>query len=803
MLRRAACSEGWDNLRPPERLVALRLLSRLWARQIRAGAVHPSSGTCPASRLPHKTSDGCWGARKDLWKIGRTPPLNNLSNIACAEPAQELSQLATASYLRWDMLALLLCSEANLPVAHENYVQRLASALPCGRTHLSAALAAYVDRLSQPLKSVSVSVSDEGELVRAKLLSVDSLQCPPQLLQAHGQPYGCGTKRSCGVHVPPPGSPCVVISVGSANGWAFERGFRRHKHCQIHTLDCTITPHVPAEIKEQVRFHKLCLASDTTVREASATPDRGSLAFVTWRNFTSSIGLTQPPHFFKMDIEGFEYGLLRDMVTDAYMLPLEMMVEIHWGQLNIVKELFSPAQLSARTAGATATITPRQLATFLLDMYREGGYAIVDRNDCLCSDPIYMHALSNVPPDTCKQNLNRSHATEVVFARLGGRISSSGSSIDSGSSLGRESTVDPRRAHPEEPHPQLLNRLDRRISHYNYSSTIPAALGTEILPEPWNRLLGSAINRLLTVPLTTHPYPHLLLPHFFDKALYDAIVEHFPSAHLDAWRYSNETRCTRQKLCRKRTIVGGAFANLDNGWPFPNWHEPYGSAAHSFWRGFYRALNSDAMKLAWLSAFAPIIERRQWGASDSGGPHWGAAAALPRAAASPHVSLYSNKMRDVLASQDLQVSLSFIDLEPGYVLEPHTDVCSKLVSAVLMVPYGDANGSTTGIADAMRGGSPGTILMQANASAPIQEAQCGETRKVFKGYAKVKATPYVHNSLMVFAPCSTSWHAVRANVRRRSIFLQLHYLEKSVRATAKTQHKNREPPQQGTCGRRL
>jgi hypothetical protein len=688
------------------------------------------------------------------------------------------------------MLALLLCSDANL--AHENYAQHLAAALPCGRTHLSAALAAYVDRLSQP--------PDEGELVRAKLLSVDSLQCPPQLLQAHGQPYGCGAKRSCGVHVPPPGSPCVVISVGSANGWAFERGFGRHKHCQIHTLDCTITPHVPAELKGQVRFHKLCLASDNTVREASATPKKGSLAFVTWRNFTSSIGLTRPPHFFKMDIEGFEYGLLRDMVTDTYMLPLEMMVEIHWGGLNVVKDLFSPAQLSAGTAGATAAITPRQLATFLLDMYREGGYAIVDQNDCLCSDPIYMHALSNVPPDTCKQNLNRSHATELVFARLGGwgQISSSGSTIESGTSHGRESTVDPR---PEEPHLQLLNRHDRRTSHYNYSSTIPAALETEILPEPWNRLLGSAINRLLTVPLTTHPYPHLLLPDFFDNTLYDAIVEHFPSAHLDAWRYSNETRCTRQKLCRKRTIVSGTFAHLDNGWPFPTWHEPNGSAAHGFWRGFYRALNSDAMKLAWLSAFAPIIELRQWGASDRGGPRWGAAAALPRAAASPHASLYSNKMRDVLTSQDLQVSLSFIDLEPGYVLEPHTDICSKLISAVLMVPYRDANGSAsvTSVADAIRGGSPGTILMQPNASAPIQESKCGETRKVFKGYTKVKATPYVHNSLMAFAPCSTSWHAVRANVRRRSIFLQLHYLSNTVRAGSKTWHKNREPPRQGTC----
>ena len=65
----SACGAGWTSLPSDD------------------SGSRPSSGTCPASRLPHKTSDGCWGARKDLWKIPGTRPLNNLSNIACAEPA--------------------------------------------------------------------------------------------------------------------------------------------------------------------------------------------------------------------------------------------------------------------------------------------------------------------------------------------------------------------------------------------------------------------------------------------------------------------------------------------------------------------------------------------------------------------------------------------------------------------------------------------------------------------------------------------------------------------------------------------
>lgn len=301
-----------------------------------------------------------------------------------------------------------------LHAAHDEYIRRVASFLPGGPANLSSALAAYERRLERPYS--------REELVRQEIVFTDAaLQCPESQLQAHGHPYGCGAKRSCGVRIPPMGQPCVVISVGSANGWSFERGFKSHKHCRIHTLDCTITPRIPEEIRSQVTFHKLCLTGDATAQTGAGASVRGGLAFISWQNFTSLIGLTEPPQLFKMDIEGFERGVVLDMIGDgrtSHLLPHEMALEVHWGAFARSAALFNPSELTAGSPGASDRVTPGEVAAFLLAMYRRGGYAILDRNDCRCDDPIYMRKLGKADSRSCKKSLESSHATELVLGRL-------------------------------------------------------------------------------------------------------------------------------------------------------------------------------------------------------------------------------------------------------------------------------------------------------------------------------------------------------------------------------------------------
>lgn len=94
----------------------------------------------------------------------------------------------------------------------------------------------------------------------------------PRLARIGGE--GDGGKLVCGLDRIPhsTANPCIVYSVGGNNNWKFEEDIVRSTSCSVHTFDCTVDGHVPADITDRVHFHKICLgAGSRNSRNTSST----------------------------------------------------------------------------------------------------------------------------------------------------------------------------------------------------------------------------------------------------------------------------------------------------------------------------------------------------------------------------------------------------------------------------------------------------------------------------------------------------------------------------------------------------
>jgi hypothetical protein len=183
------------------------------------------------------------------------------------------------------------------------------------------------------------------------------LQCPPQLLSSYAT--GDDEKRVCGLMA----QPCVVVSLGSRNRWNFEIAFmEKHPTCQIHTFDCYTPGKVPPHLKSSVFSYNKCIGP----RDALI----GGRQFLSWTSIMTLIGATSAPTVLKMDIEGFEWTVIRSMIASSpsHLLPTSISFELHTSA--IIPEIdwsWRPRQ------GA-------EVALFMEYLMRNG-YLLVDRHD--------------------------------------------------------------------------------------------------------------------------------------------------------------------------------------------------------------------------------------------------------------------------------------------------------------------------------------------------------------------------------------------------------------------------------------
>ena len=74
---------------------------------------------------------------------------------------------------------------------------------------------------------------------------------------------------------------------------------------------------------------------------------------------------TKAPLYLKMDIEGYEYGVLKSIIEDSLLMPMQIAVELHHHECPPVPN------------GKGAI----ELALFMEYLYTKGGYFLIDRKD--------------------------------------------------------------------------------------------------------------------------------------------------------------------------------------------------------------------------------------------------------------------------------------------------------------------------------------------------------------------------------------------------------------------------------------
>merc|ERR1740120_196273 len=114
-----------------------------------------------------------------------------------------------------------------------------------------------------------------------------------------------------------------MISIGSNNQWSTEVDMHEKTRCKIHTFDCSSNDTRPKRIRDRATFYKICVGA------ADETDPHGQ-QFLTWHSALEAAGHIQAPDYVKMDIEGFEYGVIANLLRgDRAELPNQIAMEIH------------------------------------------------------------------------------------------------------------------------------------------------------------------------------------------------------------------------------------------------------------------------------------------------------------------------------------------------------------------------------------------------------------------------------------------------------------------------------------------
>ena len=185
-------------------------------------------------------------------------------------------------------------------------------------------------------------------------------------------------------------SPCTIISIGSAGQYDFEAAMlRRFPAYHVHTFDCTLTHksgEVPSELKHQLTLHPICIGARNetkAIRDYHGKPLKEKRSFLTWAAIMNRLGLHAPPAVLKLDIEGYEWDILPEIVRAPTLLPESISVELHY-----------QTQMSLPWYGRFRT--PDEIGAWMDYMFTRGGYVLVDRQD----------------------NMFCAHCSEIVVARI-------------------------------------------------------------------------------------------------------------------------------------------------------------------------------------------------------------------------------------------------------------------------------------------------------------------------------------------------------------------------------------------------
>jgi len=147
---------------------------------------------------------------------------------------------------------------------------------------------------------------------------------------------------------------CTIVSVGSQNDFRFEEHIFATTNCRVEVFDCTGSQlgwQVPVQLRSRVRLHYVCLGAP----EWRYAKDGGGVSRLTpapktrYRTATyeallERIGLRSAPTFLKVDCEGCEVDLFRDLIDakQTELLPDQIAVEMHYPYDPRPEDTYSP-----------------------------------------------------------------------------------------------------------------------------------------------------------------------------------------------------------------------------------------------------------------------------------------------------------------------------------------------------------------------------------------------------------------------------------------------------------------------------
>ena len=174
---------------------------------------------------------------------------------------------------------------------------------------------------------------------------------------------------------------CHIFSVGSNDQWSFEKELLTlHPECHIHTFDCTLENDKPKNKPkdERITFYPFCISGETTTQEdntvtssirsgaknATEVSKYKSRNYKPYHKLVQATGIRHSPKVLKMDVEGFEYDVLTNMLdaTPSSMLPQQIVMEVHFATRMVDLEWMLRTRQTA------------EMAMFFDLLYNKGGY---------------------------------------------------------------------------------------------------------------------------------------------------------------------------------------------------------------------------------------------------------------------------------------------------------------------------------------------------------------------------------------------------------------------------------------------
>jgi len=174
--------------------------------------------------------------------------------------------------------------------------------------------------------------------------------------------------------VPPPvgngtallSEECNIFSIGSNDQWGFEEEVvQKLPNCVTHTFDCTLPNNKPKRKpnSDHVQFYPYCIGDAEGDNDNKQTDDK-TKRFLPYKELWERTNTTRPPKLLKIDVEGFEFGVIPSMLRNSpsEIWPEQIMMEVHWG----TRMVDVPSMLRTRQAS--------EISLMFGQLFNYGGY---------------------------------------------------------------------------------------------------------------------------------------------------------------------------------------------------------------------------------------------------------------------------------------------------------------------------------------------------------------------------------------------------------------------------------------------